>query len=571
MLMPQVVVLPRAGRELQIDGSLIDWPELPAIRMDDQRQLSGAAQNAWRGVADCSAQAFMLWDDEALYVSLAVKDEWHRALDGRQLMLSEIPVADSVVLTFDPERNTRANGPDPGRREDREFWFADEVGRQVVQWDRMRGQARLLDEATGRVVVLHDKEAGITSYEARLPWSEILPPGEKAAAGRVLDLQIVVNDFDEATDQMPQTRIGLTFGVSPVVDPGLLASMMLVADAGALQGVVPEFPPKPGTAEPPLGTAERWQRLTTQLIQQPPVATVAGQTPVETLGSKRLAVLEEIESEVARYPRVDFVELHQRSHRRMTREVAGIVSRGLPFWWRQRLESVSKNAEDPVPEGAVRIFRLPFGGWLFRTPKGGFLVDAGGPDLADFLWGGTDFCVLTQPLDLARRSDQLLLRLLTSDPPKPVFMHIAFHLPVLTMDKLVLVEQGKTYPVPSGARVSVIGTPREDGAVTYTSSYRIELPGGPNILLAAMNLRANEVPDGPVDLLLLSPRNDEGLGIVRKVQPKLVIADDSFVCQAQPQVARIELRQLLAGQANLLPTPSVLLAPGEAWTFQSAQ
>ena len=43
MLLPQTVVLPRQGREITIDGSLIDWPELPAIRLDDQRQLSGTA------------------------------------------------------------------------------------------------------------------------------------------------------------------------------------------------------------------------------------------------------------------------------------------------------------------------------------------------------------------------------------------------------------------------------------------------------------------------------------------------------------------------------------------------
>lgn len=306
-------------------------------------------------------------------------------------------------------------------------------------------------------------------------------------------------------------------------------------------------------------------------MRSPPVVVQAGKTVAEALGSQRLELLELIEEATAKFPRVDFLELHLRCHRRMTREVAGIMARGLPWWWRQRLQSLSKNAEDDVPVGSVRIFRLPVGGWLFRTPRGGFLVDAAGPDLAEFLWGGTDFCVLTQPMDLTRRADQLLLRMLMADPPKPVVTHIAFHLPILTMDQIPLVEQGRTYPVPSGAKIEVLGKPMADGSVSYSCSYRIELPSGPTIMLVGMNLRVDDAPVGPVDVMLLSPNNDEGLGIVQKVQPKLVIADDPFVCHSHAALPRTELRQLMAGQANLLPTPSVLLAPGESWTVAVAK
>jgi hypothetical protein len=56
MLIPQILVLPRGERTLTIDGSLIDWPELPAVRLDDRRQLSGTAHGAWRGPAPTSAR-----------------------------------------------------------------------------------------------------------------------------------------------------------------------------------------------------------------------------------------------------------------------------------------------------------------------------------------------------------------------------------------------------------------------------------------------------------------------------------------------------------------------------------
>ena len=566
MLLPQLVVLPRGTHELKIDGSLVDWPELPSIRLDDTRQISGTAQNAYHGAKDLSAICFLVWDDEALYVGCSVKDDWHRALDKNSLQLVEIPVADSLVLSFDPNRDTRANGPDPGRQEDRDFWLADQVGREVVQWDRLRGTARVLEASVARAVVLHDKEQGLTSYEARIPWSEILPVGKKPSAGLVIDTQIVVNDFDESTDSMPQTRIGLTFGCGPFVDPGLYASMMLVADAAALQGAVPEFPPKPGTSEPPAKPAEYWQELTARLLQHPPVVYDGSTAPSACGGSKRLAVLEEIDAHCAAWPRVDLLEFHQRIHRRMNREVAGMTARGLPSWWRQRLQAVSKNAADAVPEGSLRLFRLPTGGWLFRSPIRNFVVDPAGADLAEWIWGGTEFCVLTQPLDMTRRNDQLLLRMFAAEPPRAVIAHIAFHLPVVTMDQMPLAELGKTYGQSSGVQVHALGQPQVDGTVPWSCSYRIDLPQGLRIALVGPTLRANEAILEKVDVMVLSPRNPEALTIVANVKPTLVVIEDGFACESQAQVPRVPLRDLHALQQALRPAKSLLLAPGESWT-----
>jgi hypothetical protein len=566
MLMPQVLVLPRGDRVLTADGSLSEWPELPAIRLDDQRQLSGTAYKAWNGPSDLGAQAFCMWDPSALWIGVAVKDEWHRALDTRTLNLTEIPAADSVVVSFDPDRDTRSSGDDPGRREDREFWLADEAGRHVVVWDRLRGNARMLEGDDARVVVLHDKEHGITTYEARIPWSEILPPGRTAKAGLVFDLQLLVNDYDESTDSMAQTRIGLTFGVSPVIDPGLLASAMLVADAGALQGVVPEFPPKPGTTLPPHLTHDWWQQWIANLLAAPPAVFDGSGAPQEAGGSRRLALLEQLDDQCERFPRVDFVELHHRIHRRMSREAAGLQARGLPWMWRQRLDSLSRAAEDAVPVGSVRVFRLPMGGWLVRSPERNFAVDPAGGDLEKLLWGGIEACVLTQPLDLTRRNDQLLVRMYMAEPPRPVMTHIAFHLPLVPMDAMALAEPGKSYGGASGARIVALGHKRSDGAVPWSCSYRIEIPNGPTLLLLGPNLLPGEVDAGGVDLAIVSPRNPALVEIVRKVMPVLVAIDDVFLCPSHPTQPRVSLRELHALQQELRFVPSLLLAPGESWT-----
>ncbi len=572
MLLPQAVVLPRGDREIAIDGSLIDWPRLPALRLDDRRQLSGTGQGAWRGPRDASAVAFLMWDEEAIYVACTVRDEWHRALDANTLMLTEIPAADSVVLTFDPDRDTRSNGPDPGRREDREFWLADENGREVVQWDRLRGTARVLDPQAARMVVLHDKEQGLTTHEARIPWSEILPPGRTAKVGLCVDMQIVVNDFDESTDPMPQTRLGWTFGLGPVVDPGLLGSVMLVADDAALQGVVPEFPPKPSVAEPPTEPVEHWRDLITGLAEHPPAVYDGTLTPPEVGGLERLALLEQIDRHCERMPRVDYLELHQRIHRRMNREVAGLMARGLPGWWRERLRSVSTLAQDPVPAGAARLFRLPMGGWLVRGSSQAFVVDPAGNDLAEWLWGGAEFCLLTQPLDMTRRNDQLLVRMFAAEPARPVFTHIVFHLPVVTMEKMPLVELGRSYGQPSGTQVFALGAPRDDGAVPYDCSYRVELADGPTVLVVGPTLTAAEsVGSAGADVLVASPRNVEIVAIAEAVRPGLVVLDDAFVCQSHPQTRRVALRDLHALQRSLLPWPSVVLAPGESWAVERSR
>ena len=566
MLIPQGLALPRADREITIDGSLIDWPKLPAMQLNDRRQLSGTGHGAWRGLDDASAVVFMLWDQNGLYVACSARDEWHRALDANTLQLTEIPAADSLLLTFDPERNTRGSGADPGREDDREFWIADENAREVVQWDRLRGTARVLP-APARMVVVHDQEQGITSYEAFLPWSEILPPGQQAAPGKVVDLQIVLNDYDEKTDSMPQTRIGWTFGMGPIVDPGLLGSLMLCKDDLALRGVVPEFPPKPSATRAPGDPPEYWRELTSRLLRSPPAVYTGEVTPEETGGLARLKVLEEIDTRCERMPRVDWLELHQRVNRRMTREVAGLAGRGLPLWWRERTHAVSKLGEDVVPAGALRLFRLPAGGWLVRSKRKNLLIDPAGPDVQHWLWGGAELCVLTQPLTMTRRNDELLLRMFTAKPVRPVMAHIVFHLPVVAMEKMPLIKLGESVGGKSGALIEALGAPMPDGKVPYDCSYRIQIGDCPDLLFAGPTLKATSVDETwDVGVMIVSARNRAVVELVNKVKPGVVLFDDAFLPQEYANTQRVRLENLFALQRLLLPHRSVVLGPGESWT-----
>jgi hypothetical protein len=158
-----------------------------------------------------------------------------------------------------------------------------------------------------------------------------------------------------------------------------------------------------------------------------------------------------------------------------------------------------------------------------------------------------------------------------AEPPRPVYTHIAFHLPTVGMDKMPLAELGKSYGASSGMQVHALGEPQVDGQVPWSCSYRIDVPGGPRVLLAGPTLRAKEAVGVAIDVMVASPRNPELPAIVIAAKPRLVVIDDAFECQSLPQLDRLTLRQLHAIQQQLRPTPSLILAPGESWTVTAGK
>ena len=553
----------RGDRTIEIDGSLIDWPELAALNLGDGRQLSGTANGAWREHADCSAFLFLMWDSDNLYFAATVKDEWHRALDPKTVAQVETPVADSIVLSFDSNRDTRALGSTPGRREDVEFWLSEEAAQKVMLWDRLRGSARELETEGSRAVVSHDKVLGITTYEARIPWSEILPAGNKPKAGLVFDMQAVVNDFDETTDPFPQTRIGWTFGCGPTINPCLYGSVQLIGEEG-LQDTAGNFGQYQELAMPAENRGY-WEDYRKRLAEHPPAVHDGTKAPEESGGIERYLLLQELDRSIDRFPRVDFIEFCQRVHRRMTREVAGITRYGPPQFWEQQLFAVSKAAEEQPEAGTVRLFKLPQNGWLVRGPKISFLVNPAGANIEKFVWGAAGLAILTEPLDMTRRNDQLLLRMFAAKGDRKFMTHLAFHLPVLSMSDMELVEPGKTYGAPGGIQITTLGNKRPDGAVPYSLGYLIEMPGGPSLLFAGPQTEPDEVPDQPISALILSPRNVQAPAIAKAAKADVVFVDEGFLCSSIPGVARLKLATQHALQKALLPTPSIVLAPGESW------
>jgi hypothetical protein len=563
MPVPVVLARHRGGRPMRVDADLADWPAAMPARLDDPRQVSGSALNAWHSPGDLSAIGFFVWDETDLYFAMKVRDDWHRPLGPDSPRVTEVPPADAIVLTFDPNRDTRSWGRDLRREEDREFWLADvpEQGRKFVLWDRFRGNARYA-EGDAALAVSRDGREGITTYEVRIPWTEILPSGRRLRRGDVLRAEIVASDFDEVTDIMPQTRVGWTFGSGVRVWPGVMGSIVLGGDHEQAEVEIPEVPPPPQAAStiPP---ANHWLELQRGLQQHGPRVAVWDQGPPAAAGgAERQRLLAELDLQLAAYPRVDFLEFQYRLHRRMRREAEGFLVDGLPWFWNEVLADVGRRVAGPPPERGFRIFRLPQGGWLVRSAVANFGIDVAGYDLEKHVWGALDFVLLTSPLDVGKRNDQVLVR--AGSAKRLICTHIALHLPGVDASRMELVKPGNSYDV-HGLKVQAIGRTDPEGRVTTTLAYLVTWPDGTRLLHSGQSLRVEDAPaPPPCDLLLVSAMHPQAAALAQKLAPRLAALDDVLQCVVGRDPRR-SLRDAYELQTQMRPVPTLLLAPGDAW------
>ncbi|MCA8942152.1 MAG: hypothetical protein KDB80_06285, partial [Planctomycetes bacterium] len=553
--------------EIRVDGSLTDWPAVPAIRLDDPRLVSGTAFGVFTGPGDCSAQAFLLWDDEHLYFAAKVLDDLHWRLSADTPQLTEIPPTDSIELTIDPRRDTRAIGADPGRQEDAGYWLSQTEGRDVVRWNRLAGSASI---AKAKCAVARDDDSSITTYEARIRWSDVLPVEMKPEDGVILDMQIVVNDQDVPDDPMPDTRIGWTFGTGIRIDPGLFGSARLSkrTSAGVERIEIDDFPAPPTLPGDPVPDKRHWIELQKELAAMPPVvATVEDVEPEFAGGAARKDWLERLDHEHAEFPRYDYLRFHMCVQRRMVREVGGIVETGLPFYWSQALRETRRAAQRTLPDKGFRLFRLPHTGWLVRSKEASFLIDPSGFGVANELRDYTDFVLLTAPNDVMRRNDQLSVRLFTMRKPdeRPIFAHIAQNMPGLPAKSFDVVVPGKTYHA-HDLEIRVIGRTDERGWVLPTVGYSVKWPDGSTLVVSGVHALSEDVTgvDSP-DVAIVSAMHPYAHAFGQRVGAKVTVIGDVLQCATAPGAnGRVSIEDAFTLQRRLRPHASVILAPSES-------
>jgi hypothetical protein len=250
----------------------------------------------------------------------------------------------------------------------------------------------------------------------------------------------------------------------------------------------------------------------------------------------------------------------------MRRETGGMLSGELPFFWNHRLGVAERSLAAAAPAGVWRVYRLPVAGWMVRTEALNLGIDAAGAELEVKIGAAFGAMLLTEGPELAKRNDQVLVRLAAAK--RPIFTHRLFHLPGLDATKMPLVSLGETHEL-GGVKIRAIGT-KEGDLVSPSIGYVLEWPDGRVLVHSGRSMTPEQMAaalpaGGRVDVLLLSAQHPQAVELAKTGRVSLVALDDVLQCSTHPSAdARVSLSSGFALQEALRPIASVIVGPGEA-------
>lgn len=163
-------------------GEPLDWTDAVPIDMPGPPQ---GRDRLWKGVADLSARAHILWDEQYLYVAVGVNDD----VDYHPFAAQDMAKADSVIIGLSGRRDS-----DPDREgfsaSDLEFGIMGRTGGAPALY-LFHAPARTAQAEVIRCAV--KRTEGRTFYEAAIPWSAI---ERHVSDNDAVGLAILVNDSD---------------------------------------------------------------------------------------------------------------------------------------------------------------------------------------------------------------------------------------------------------------------------------------------------------------------------------------------------------------------------------------
>ncbi|PIE22389.1 MAG: hypothetical protein CSA62_12845 [Planctomycetota bacterium] len=557
----------RSPHEISIDGSLAEWPkEVPALLIDDPRQLSGTAHQSWRGQSDLAARGALLWDEERLYLSFFIRDDWPRALPKETPLAAPLfPPCDQFELFFDPKRDTRAAGSDPGRREDHQYVMGLQANRRSfsIAWRRRNGSPE--PKSGFRGVMLYDVRQKAWVVEASVPWSELLGSGTTPKQGLAIDANFIFSDYDAPSDDLAQTRIGWTFGSHPQsIDPAMYGTLILHGDSYTENHPPkrPRLPKTSGIGQPRNKTLHMWIDQLRQLPVKPGMAGLIGD---------RGAVLNQLDAVLEEYPLADTQQLILLMQRRMQRELAGYLERGAPQALLYATLEMLKSIPEKYEGDEITIRALPGRGFLVRSKEG--MVQIGpGLVLGERLAGALDALCLSHAFDPMDRNDPLALRVFARK--RSVLVHTGFHLHGYGLFHEHAVAPGQEGKLPGGIRVRPLGTIGEKNSVTPTVGWQLSFPNGHIVVDAALSGLPSQLklPQGKkhIDVLILDPIHPAWEQWIKEAKPRDVLLSgfldlprfrngalyrNNRLADARDFVRKLEAQGVRAW----------LLSPGRAW------
>lgn len=158
------ILCPRAAFPPVLNGRLDDWQRLPQLRISSPQQWQTAAAEfaQYGGPEDISAEVRLLWDNQAFYLALQVRDDAF----VRVRSAAEIDRGDSLVISLSDEGIATVN----------EFvvaWLKD--GSLVWRVSPPAGAGSV--KTIGRALAASPEDRGGSRviYELAIPWSELKP------------------------------------------------------------------------------------------------------------------------------------------------------------------------------------------------------------------------------------------------------------------------------------------------------------------------------------------------------------------------------------------------------------
>jgi 5'-nucleotidase len=176
--------IPRLAAAPTIDGDLGEWRAFPPQRVGLNQSQVHFLTGDWTGAEDCSASAWVGWNETGLYFAADITDDKFSQDRWPETLYEN----DSVQIAFDPnlDRNTGRYLPD-----DREYWFASLNGKTVTYCSQGPKWGKRSD-LNAKAVVKSDGKGW--TLEAMIPWSELEITAPHP--GLRLGFTWVVNDSD---------------------------------------------------------------------------------------------------------------------------------------------------------------------------------------------------------------------------------------------------------------------------------------------------------------------------------------------------------------------------------------
>ena len=186
-----VAVAPvRTHGDVQLDGDLSEWEDVPAIALDSSSHLL-TDPALYDGNADIGGAIQFVWDTLYLYVAGRFADD--------VLAEGAAWTSDRINLVFDLNNDNNplsygGSAPDASRWQPDDQWvYAHIVGDGEPPFPVMRVAHDYHGPIEGSALVSAEAEGGWT-FEMRVPWSEL--PEARPFIGAVIGLQVFVSDGD---------------------------------------------------------------------------------------------------------------------------------------------------------------------------------------------------------------------------------------------------------------------------------------------------------------------------------------------------------------------------------------